>query len=956
MTSDLPPKLDAHLEEKWRELQAGLAARAVDLPNDANLIDCLRGGFAFSDFVANTCIREPAMLVDLIDTGDLIRRYDSGNEYRHKVAHAIEGLDAPSRLERQLRRLRRREMVRIALRDLGGLSDVFETMGDLTAFADSMIQISLDYLYEHQAALHGSPVGKTGAPVHPVVIGLGKLGGEELNFSSDVDLIFTYSENGHTAGGDASLSNEEFFARLFRNLYHLLGKKTEDGCVFRVDLRLRPFGENGPMAMSFDSMEHYYQTQGREWERYAWIKARVAAGDFEAGTRLLHRLAPFVFRRYLDFGAFESLRDMKNKIEREVKRKGLKDNIKLGWGGIREIEFFGQIFQLIRGGVSALLQQRSILKVLPALVTENLIPEAVCANLTEAYIFLRKLEHRLQEVDDQQIHQLPTDEFSKMRLACAMGFADADAFSRRLDRHRTIVHKQFRMLLQAPDSEKPADPNEQILASLWHGILDLPQAESILEFIGFPEPDETLRILDRFRNDLKSGKLSAEGRRRLDKLMPLLLRHVGAGEDPLTTLKRIVDLLKAIEGRAAYLALLLENPGSLTQLVKLSGASSLIAGFLSRHPVLLDELLDPRSLYAPPKHVELETELRNKLARLSDDFEFQMDALRIFKQVNVLHVAAADVTEVLPLMRVSDHLSDIAEVVLNEVIELAWNHLKEKHGEPVCELDGQPCEKGFAVIAYGKLGGLELGYGSDLDLVFLHSASAGQTRGSAHPIDNTHFFARLGQRVVHILTAHTRAGILYETDMRLRPSGISGMLVSHIAGFRDYQIEDAWTWEHQALIRARAVGGDPLLRKRFEEVRKATLTRRRDPRTLRTDVVDMRRKMRRELLKPEEGVFDLKQDNGGIVDIEFLVQFLVLLHAHRHPALVDWTDNVRLIQTLITTGVIDEFDAHILKHAYLIYRALAHKLSLQEKAPRVPAGKLQRLREKVTELWQQHLD
>jgi glutamate-ammonia-ligase adenylyltransferase len=955
MTPELPPHLAARLDEKWQEFQAALGAEAVHVSGNPELTDCLRRGFAFSEFVANSCIRHPALLIDLVQSGDLNRTYDSNRPYRKKLADVVDHPDAMQPLETVLRRYRRREMVRIALRDLGGRSDLFETMADLTALADSMIDFSLDLLYRQMVARHGPPVGRRGAPVHPVVIGLGKLGGEELNFSSDVDLIFAYSQNGHTAG-EASVSNEEFFARLFRRLYHLLGKKTEEGCVFRVDLRLRPFGESGPMAMSFDAMEHYYQTQGREWERYAWIKARAAAGDVEAGSRLLRRLAPFVFRRYLDFGAFESLRDMKSKIEREVRRKRRKDNIKLGWGGIREIEFFGQVFQLIRGGVSASLQQRSILQVLRSLVSENLVPEDVCAKLTQAYIFLRRTEHRLQEFDDQQTHQLPGDDLAQNRLALSMDYADTDEFYRQLNHYRSIVHQQFRMLLQSQEADTPADPQDRQLASLWHGILEPAQAENVLEDRGYRDAGQVLKILEQFRKDLKTSNLGAEGRRRLDKLMPLLLKRLGESEDPLTTLNRIVDLLKAIEGRAAYLALLLENPGSLTQLVKLSGASSLIAGFLSRHPVLLDELLDPRSLYAPPKRSELETELKNKLGRHGEDFEFQMDALRIFKQVSELRVAAADVTEVLPLMRVSDRLSDIAEVVLNEVLELAWQHLKEKHGEPACELDGQPCTRGFAVIAYGKLGGLELGYGSDLDLVFLHSASSGQTGGGANPIDNTHFFARLGQRVVHILTAHTGAGILYETDMRLRPSGISGMLVSHIAGFREYQLNDAWTWEHQALIRARAVGGDPMLQKSFEKIRREILARPRDPLALRNDVVAMRQKMRQELLKPMAGRFDLKQDSGGIVDIEFLVQFLVLLHAQRHSALLDWTDNVRLIQTLITTGVLDEFDAHILKHAYLIYRALAHKLSLQEKPPRVPVEKLRRLREKVIELWRQHLD
>ena len=470
--------------------------------------------------------------------------------------------------------------------------------------------------------------------------------------------------------------------------------------------------------------------------------------------------------------------------------------------------------------------------------------------------------------------------------------------------------------------------------------------------MGFDNPAEAIRILSQLRGDLAPQALGPEGRERLKKLIPLLLTAAGKCDEPSITLKRIMDLIKALEGRASYLALLLENPNSLVHLMKLTSASSLIATFLARHPVLLDELLDPRTLYTPPKRDELEKELRHRIERLAGDFEYQIEELRVFKQVNVLRVAAADITEVLALMRVSDHLTDIAEVVLNEVFELAWNYLVEKHGQPTCRLDNRRSyERGFAVIAYGKLGGLELGYGSDLDLVFLHSAIPGRTQGGRNPIDNSQFFARLGQRVIHILTAHTRAGILYETDMRLRPSGSSGILVSHIEGFRDYQLNDAWTWEHQALIRARAVGGDIQLRQRFAEIRKEVLACRRDRLKLRKEVADMRQRMRRELLKPAPGIFDLKQDIGGIVDIEFLVQYLVLLQSHTHEELLEWTDNVRLIQTLIETGVINEFDAHILKHAYLIYRAVAHKRSLQEKPAKIPEERFRVLRRKVEQIW-----
>jgi glutamate-ammonia-ligase adenylyltransferase len=438
-------------------------------------------------------------------------------------------------------------------------------------------------------------------------------------------------------------------------------------------------------------------------------------------------------------------------------------------------------------------------------------------------------------------------------------------------------------------------------------------------------------------------------------LVPRILKDIGRCENPLVTLHRITDLIKAIERRTSYLALLLENPTALSHLVKLSAASPWIASFLARHPVLLDELLDPRTLYLPPEKNEMKNTLRQRLEQVPpDDLEYQIEQLCIFKQINVLRVATADVTGALPLMRVSDYLSEIAESILSEVVNLAWNHLVSKHGTPVCRLGSQICDQGFVVIAYGKLGGLELGYGSDLDLVFLHAGTGEQTRGKEKAIDSAQFFNRLGQRVIHILTSHTRAGKAYEIDMRLRPSGSSGILVSHIEAFGNYQSEDAWTWEHQALIRARPLCGDDFLANKFETIRQLVLARPRSREKLSAEVVDMREKMRKELLKPENGVFDLKQDTGAMVDIEFLVQYLVLLNSHKYDGLLKWTDNVRLIQSLIETGTMDEITAHVLKHAYLIYRAAAHQLSLQEKPAKVPREKFFHLQKRVVEIWQSY--
>jgi glutamate-ammonia-ligase adenylyltransferase len=950
----LPDEFQSDFKTEWQSFLAAADSAEVRFADVSDLLSSAERVFPFSNFVASACIRSPGLLADLIESGHLCQSYRE-DSYALRLKDLLADTEEQKTLERRLRRFRLREMIRIAWRDLSGWADLFETVADLSNLAEACIESALDFLYRWQCETHGIPFDNQHHQQHLVVIGMGKLGGRELNFSSDVDLIFAYPFNGMTVGADKEISNEAFFIRLSRSLLQVLGKATEDGIVFRVDLRLRPFGENGPVTMDFDAMERYYQDQGREWERYAWIKARTVAGDKVAGARLLDKLNPFVYRRYLDYGAFNSLREMKQSIALEIKRKGMQGNIKLGRGGIREIEFFGQIFQLIRGGVTPPLQERSILNVLAYLSADGYIPEAVHDELKNAYIFMRNLEHRLQEFSDQQTHQLPSSPKERLRLALSMGFENETDLYRELQRHRGNVHRHFSMLLETKSTSETDKVRDTALDRIWQEVADSRRAEEILADIGFNDTAGAVRALSQLRNDFALRTLSPEGQRRLDKLIPMLLTATGKCSEPLTTMIRITDLIRAIEGRTSYLALLLENPDSLDHLVKLSSASSLIAAFLARHPVLLDELLDPRTLYSPPKREELEKELHRRIQRLAGDFEYQLEELRVFKQVNVLRVAAADVTEVLALMRVSDHLTDIAEVLLDEVLDLAWEHLVEKYGRPSCLLaDGGSCGRGFTVIAYGKLGGLELGYGSDLDLVFLHSGTSGMTEGGGRSIDSNQFFARLGQRVIHLLTTPTSAGVLYEADMRLRPSGSSGTLVSHIESYRNYQLNDAWTWEHQALIRARAVGGDPALKQRFEEIRKEILSKQRDRRKLTEEVKEMRLKMRKQLLKSEPGHYDLKQGTGGIVDIEFLVQYLVLLHSCSHERLLVWTDNVRLIQSLIETGVIDELDAHILKHAYLIYRALAHKLSLQEKPAKISDQRFKILRQKVEAIWNAH--
>ncbi len=948
----LPDALLRAASENMTALRAAAERENVVLPADADDLE-MTYVFAVSDFAARTCIRRPALAADLIESGDLQRPYAAG-AYQNKLAAALSGQLDEATLIRTLREVRQREMVRIAWRDIAGRADLEETMADLSHFADACLDRTLSILYEGLCARHGVPTGASGAPQRLAVIGMGKLGARELNFSSDVDLIFAFPEGGRTEGDGKTVTNDEFFLTLCRRLMQTLSVNTADGFVFRIDMNLRPYGESGPLAMNFDAMEEYYQRQGREWERYAWIKARASAGDADAGNLLLDRLRPFVYRRYLDYGVFNALRDMKAKIAAEQQRKGMKGNIKLGAGGIRDIEFFGQVFQLIRGGVVTALQERNILATLGVLAREGYIDETARRELTDAYRLLRRTEHRLQEYADVQTHQLPSGPTEYLRLAAAVGFDGAEAFSKALNRAMENVRRHFDGLLAVRDAGPDRTDIQAGLADVWKGSETPERCRDILSAAGFAAPDQAAGLLADLKNSPETRHLSSEGRERLDRLMPSLLGASAASRQPMLVLGRIIDLVKIVERRTNYLSLLLENPAAVARLIDFAEKSPWIMAFLARHPVLLDELIDPRTLYAPPSRADLERELDQMVAP-DGDFEYQMEALRVFKQMNALRVAAADAADAIPLMKVSDHLSDIAETVLGKALDMAWRHLVEKHGAPACRLDGADLDRGFAVIAYGKLGGLELGYNSDLDLVFLHAGSNNGRTGGRLPADHGQFFARLGQRVVHILTAHTGAGVLYETDMRLRPSGSAGMLVCGIASFGDYQKNEAWTWEKQALIRARGVCGDAPMIRRFEEIRRDVLTQPRDAAELKEAVVSMRERMRGELLKNDPERFDLKQGAGGMVDVEFLVQYLILRHAPAHESLTRWTDNVRLLSRLAAAGALTDVEAYLLRKAYLTYRTMGHKLSLKDEPAAVPADAFRPLREAVGAIWRRRL-
>ncbi|MDO6673231.1 bifunctional [glutamate--ammonia ligase]-adenylyl-L-tyrosine phosphorylase/[glutamate--ammonia-ligase] adenylyltransferase [Cobetia amphilecti] len=929
-----------------------------------------------SDFALETLCRRPELLSELLESGELERALPVA-QLTERLAAGLISADDEKAMQQVLRRFRQLRMLGIVWRDLNG-ADMWQTAAAVSHLAEVTLEGALGWLEASLEPRYGRPApDRFGEPQRLVVLGMGKLGAGELNLSSDIDLIFAFPDKGETSGGRKSLDHQEYFTRLGQKLIAALDAMTADGFVFRVDMRLRPLGDGGPLVGSFSMLASYYQDQGREWERYAMLKARPVAGSVAAGERLIAHLRPFVYRKYLDFGAIESLREMKAMINREVKRRGLSDNIKLGSGGIREVEFVAQAFQLIRGGRESELQVTSLKQAFARLPALGLLPQAVVDELVPDYVFLRDLEHALQAQADRQTQTLPLDPLGRERLALAMKLPDWEALTARLEEVRTRIRHHFDNVIAAPeDDEAEQGEGQQALdewRALWRGELTAEEGEALLAESGFESAAESFRRLDSLRRSRAVQGMQRIGFDRLDALMPPLLQALGSaagdpekpGEhDASRVLERVLPLIEAVLRRTAYLALLRENPDALAQLMRLCAASPWIAEQLARYPVLLDELLHPHNLYSPADKTRLADELRTALSRIpEDDEEALLEALRVFRHAQVLHVAASDIAGARPLMKVSDYLTFIAEVVLEQVLAMAWKTLTRKHGFPIGR-DGQPItgdslSGSFVIVGYGKLGGIELGYGSDLDLVFLHdAASKGQTDGP-RPLDNPLFFTRLGQRIIHLLTAVTPAGALYEVDMRLRPSGNSGLLVSSLAAFRDYQLTQAWTWEHQALVRARAVAGDPALALAFEEVRREVLGQQRDEKTLRQEVIAMRHKMRDHLGSSakdrEAGQFHLKQDAGGIVDIEFLAQYCVLALSYQVPALLEWSDNMRLLETLESCGRLPGEQAGELREAYLAYRDVSHRLALEKH------GSLMRLeqhpviaahRERVITLWQ----
>lgn len=901
---------------------------------------------ACSEYAAGVFVREASWL--LAQGADLTRP-PSDDHLREFVDEIGQSLESLGTVQAKVRRYRNRFFLHVLWREFAGTATLNETLYAISDLANSLLRGAAEYAQREIQRRFGSVRDENGEQMSIVILGMGKLGGRELNFSSDIDVIFLYP-GGEDSDGDRSLSPHEYFARVSRTVVALLEEPTADGFAFRVDTRLRPFGDSGPPVTSFAALESYLVQHGRGWERYAYVKAKIVGPmppEHLRSELYDNMISPFVYRRYLDYGVFESLREMHALIATEVKRRELADDIKLGPGGIREIEFIVQSLQLVRGGSQPELRSRELQTVLPRLAGHRDIDESDVDELLQAYTFLRRVENFIQAMRDQQTHKLPADEADRCRLALAMDAVDWQSFRNQLDVHRGIVVRHFEKIAFREQVDNEDDELTGRLRALWKNSDSAEDWQTALQAEGFEDTKALAEIIVAFRSSASHADTAAG--QRLQQFVPNLFGLVQTVERPGLAMRRTLGVIEKVLRRSAYIALLNENQPALERLVDLCTRSAYVARQIAQYPVLLDELLNPGSYAAAISRDSMAEELADRGASLADDdSEQQTEMLARFQRATQFRIALADFNESLPIMRVSDCLTDLAETVLDYALKIAWRDMTEKHGKPA--------DAGFAIVAYGKFGGLELSYGSDLDLVFLHdSLVPNAVTDGPKPLDHTVFFTRLVRRLVHFLTTQTASGVLYEIDTRLRPDGKSGLLVSSTEAFARYQEKNAWTWEHQALLRARAVVGRPEIVERFAEIRRATLTAGLHEESLRNDVISMRQRMRENLDTSDDERFDLKQGKGGIGDIEFLVQYLVLANAAQYPSVIEYTDNIRQLDALAENNVLSAAVTQRLQDAYRDYRHRVHHLLLDEQSTQVPQDQFTEHRNFVSTTWSEHL-
>lgn len=856
------------------------------------------------------------MLEKVLETADFAAFAD----WQH-----IQAEENEAELARQLRLLRRYVMAQIIVRDINRISDLAEVTRTITLFADFAVNTALDFAHAYYRDMYGTPIGRySNEPQFLSVVAMGKAGGYELNVSSDLDLIFIYPESGDT-DGKRERSNQEFFTKVGQKLITLLNDITEDGEVFRIDMRLRPDGDSGALVLSETALEQYLIQQGREWERYAWCKGRVVTPHANGISALVR---PFVFRKYLDFNAYEGMRGLHRQIRSEVSRKGMADNVKLGAGGIREIEFIAQIFQLIRGGQVRALQLKGTQETLLKLAELGILPHETVNMLLEAYRFLRNVEHRLQYWDDQQTQTLPDNPEQQQRLAESMGFTGYAAFSDGLNRYRSQVNAVFNQILAEPDGQPQAHADGW--QDIWQENADEEARFNRLAEHGF-DAAPIARRLDQLRNSGKYRHLSAQAQPRFDAVIPLLIQAAASQPNRTVTLLRLLDFLENISRRSSYLAFLHEHPQALQRLADIMGQSSWVSGYLMKHPILLDELLSAQLMDTGCNWPKLAAELSDGLNNAAGDTEAQMDVLRRFQHAQVFRLAVQDLAGLWTVESLSDELSALADTILAAALPAVWADTPKTHTDA----------PRIGIIGYGKLGGKELGYTSDLDLVYVYD--------DPHP-DAPDVYARFARRLTNWLSAATGAGTLYEVDLRLRPNGDSGFLTHSIAAFEKYQRENAWTWEHQSLTRARFICGLPEIGASFDQLRTEILTRPRNRAELAREIIAMREKMFA-THPPEDS--DVKYARGGVVDVEFIVQYLILAYAGEHPQLLDNYGNIALLDIAADAGLIDKTLAEQSQTAYRFYRQQQHNAKLRDAGKWAVDEQVQAYYGSVKKLWEQ---
>ncbi|MGH8042860.1 MAG: bifunctional [glutamate--ammonia ligase]-adenylyl-L-tyrosine phosphorylase/[glutamate--ammonia-ligase] adenylyltransferase [Rudaea sp.] len=910
--------LSRFVQARYTRVLARCREAGVVLHDDAGVAEQVQRVLLASDFAFDSFLREP----ELLGADALARMADPRHAGVQPLAADVD--EAPAMAA--LRRFRRAEALRLIWRDVNGLDTVEETLAGSSALAEACLHAALGFGERILLHRHGTPRNAAGRAQRLVVIAMGKLGGGELNFSSDIDLVLAFPENG-TSDGERPLANEVYFARLGQLLVKLLAEITGEGFAYRVDLRLRPYGNAGRVALPFAAMEQYYQREGRDWERYAWIKARPVAGDIVAGKHLLEALRPFVYRKYLDYTAFAGLREMKGLIDAEVARKDLVANLKLGPGGIREIEFVVQLLQMIRGGREPALRETGLLPALTACERIGALPAASARRLREAYRFLRRVENRVQMLRDEQTHDLPEEALVRARLAATLDFADDAALAAELAHVRTTVAEEFGERLGA-ERAAPQAHRAEAAAAYWQRLLrGKAQAVELTE-LGFVDTESLHAQLTALCTGAAARALSARASARRDRLLPHLLQSAAATAAPDACLQRLVRLLHAVLRRSAYLALLEERPAARTRLADVFADSALLAERVIEHPLLLDDLLGAQSASALPDRAHVDAEIGRRLVHVdAGDAEATIEILQEEKHSAGFRIGLA-CRDGLDAVVAARALSGVAESVAARTLALAEADIARTHGA----LPGS-----VALIGYGSLGGAELGFSSDLDLVFVYDSALAQTDSDGvRPLEGARWFARVAQRVVHWLTTTTQAGKLYDVDVRLRPDGGKGLLVVGLDAFAEYQRERAWIWETQALVRARPIAGDAGVCAGFLQQRAHWLAQPRDAQRVRSQVSDMRARWRAERDRSTATLLDLKQGAGALLDIEFILQTLVLLHAHRHARLFDSGNSADLITLCAETGVLDAARARALAaaHAALLKRALDCTLDAR---PRVVA-------------------